>query len=125
MKKKKDDEAQETPSVPMSYQKKTSLKRKPRFAKASVEALDKNRLVEVVLQFTHGINGKSYGPGRIRVKYKIAQMLKEQETRALEEVNNFRSTRTMIILTGNKGVQVSQGGLDAFLGQTNPYAILR
>lgn len=69
-----------------------------------------NQNVEIVLVTRHNINGVPYGPGRVVVPRKIAQVLAEGERRASQADANFASTRACVIGPGplKGGLRVRQ-----------------
>lgn len=118
------------PGVPQGPRKGTLSRspRLPRTPQATLDRLEQNRLVDVVLRFHHSINGVNYGPGRVRVKHSLAIALKGQETKASEEVTRFQGTRTKIIEPiSRRQITVSPEGLSEYLGiaTSDPYAGLR
>ena len=69
----------------------------------------KEARVEVTLLARHSIGDVFYGPGRVIVSRKVAEVLREGEQRAQTADANFAGTRACVIGPGpNKGLRVQQ-----------------
>ena len=76
--------------------------------------------VDVLLQLKHSVNGKSYGPGHVKIREDLADMFMYTEEKALEQERSLMQHRAFIIQAGPHGVfkrEVSPARFDAILAQ--------
>lgn len=114
---------------PKPPRRRPKLSRKPRTAKASRKALADNQVVEVILTRQHSINAVNYGPGRIKLPKKLADVLMEQETRARHSEDIFQSRdRAFMIRHGRGGTpfaqQVSAESFDTSYATAVPFGTI-
>ena len=107
-----------------------SMKRVPRMPEQTPEQLERferDRRVELTLRFKHTINGVQYGPGRVGLPNGLVATLLEQESRAEEEVERFRGTRSAIIGAGNRVIMMAPELIETAVAgmAADPYATLR
>ncbi len=81
------------------------------------------RQVEVELRAQHSINGRPYGPGRIKVRKDVAAVLLEQERRAQEHEDIFYGKRAYIVGPGLRPIQVPYDSFDAALTAAIPFGV--
>lgn len=101
--------------------KKSPQKGKPkRVRSSSLEALARTRPQEVLLTTQHCINGVNYGPGRVRVRGDIAEVLRENEQTARQVEQDFKEKRAFIVGPRGQRRQVPYDSFDFTFGAAAP-----
>jgi len=102
---------------------KPSQKGKPKKVKAaSLAALDANRPVDVILSQPCYINGRMYGPGRVRVPGPMARTLMDLDRYATEAERNFDPGHKRAFIIGARGArrEIPYDSFDYHYGNAAP-----
>lgn len=105
----------EKPRTPKKRAKRTILGIPPETRKTP-----RKTYIDVYLQLKHSVNGKSYGPGQVKISTGLADMFLHTEGRAIANEISLMQHRAFIIQAGPRGVfkrEVSPARFDAILGQ--------
>ena len=94
-------------------------KGKAQTAKARAAALARKaekagKIVHVLLQFRHYVNGTAYGPGTVVVAPDLAALLREQEQRHLNNEQRLHESRSGIIVPSSYGSRVRRVAPEMF-----------
>ena len=80
----------------------------------------RKKYIDVYLQMKHSVNGKSYGPGQVKISEAMSDMFLNTEGKAIDKEISLMQHRAFIIQAGPHGVfkrEVSPARFDAILAQ--------